>query len=194
VELEAPAWVEAPNPRSPAAISDGIYSQAMNLAARLIKEARVAARLTQAELARRAGTSQPTIAAYEAGDKIPNASTLERVLGATGTTLTAIRSETSRPSGRLRRLLEERRDEIVELAARHHARNLRVFGSVARGEETDASDVDLLVDMDPGRSLLDQVRLRRELGQLLAVDVDVVTTGGLLERDEATILREAVPL
>jgi predicted nucleotidyltransferase len=69
-----------------------------------------------------------------------------------------------------------------------------VFGSVARGEETEASDVDLLVDTDPGRSLLDQVRLRRELGELLGVDVDVVTTGGLLERDGNTILGEAVPL
>jgi hypothetical protein len=166
----------------------------MTLAGRLIKEARAAAALTQAELARLAGTSQPTIAAYESGDKIPNVSTLERVLGATGTTLTATRSRATRPSGRLLRLLEERRDEIVELAARHHARNVRVFGSVARGEETETSDVDLLVDMDPGRSLLDQVRLRRELGELLAVDVDVVTTGGLLERDEASILGEAVRL
>jgi hypothetical protein len=166
----------------------------MSLAARLIREARAAAGITQAELARRAGTSQPTIAAYEAGEKVPNASTLERVLGATGTRLVATRSETARPSGRLRRLLHERRDEIVELAARHHARNVRVFGSVARGEETEASDVDLLVDTDPGRSLLDQVRLRRELGELLGVDVDVVTTGGLLERDGNTILGEAVPL
>ncbi|HLA93252.1 MAG TPA: helix-turn-helix domain-containing protein [Actinomycetota bacterium] len=166
----------------------------MTLAARLIREARSAAGLTQAELARRAGTSQPTIAAYEAGDKVPNVSTLERVLGATGTTLTASRSEVSRASGRLRRLLEERRDEIVELAARHYARNVRVFGSVARGEETVTSDVDLLVDMDAGRSLLDQVRLRRELSDLLGVDVDVVTTGGLLERDEDTILGAAVPL
>lgn len=166
----------------------------MTLAARLIKEARTAAGLTQAELAQRAGTSQPTIAAYEAGDKVPNVSTLERVLGATGTTLTAIRSQGSQRSGRLRRLLEQRRAEIVELATRHHARNVRVFGSVARGEETEASDIDLLVDMDPGRSLLDQVRLRRELAELLAVEVDVVTTGGLLARDESSILGEAVPL
>ena len=166
----------------------------MRLAARLIKEARSAAGLTQAQLAERAGTSQPTIAAYEAGDKVPNVSTLERVLRATGTTLVASRSPSARPSGRLRRLLEQRREEIVELAARHHARNIRVFGSVARGEETNASDVDLLVDMDPGRSLLDQVRLRRELAELLGVEVDVVTTGGLLERDEGSILGEAVPL
>lgn len=166
----------------------------MTLAARLIKEARSAASMTQAELAERAGTSQPTIAAYEAGDKVPNASTLERVLHAMGTTLVASRSPAGRPSGRLRRLLEQRRDGIIEVAARHHASNVRVFGSIARGEETDSSDVDLLVDMEPGRSLLDQVRLRRELAQLLGVEVDVVTTGGLLERDRVTILGEAVLL
>jgi hypothetical protein len=166
----------------------------MGLAARLIKEARSTAGLTQAELAELAGTSQPTIASYEAGDKVPNVSTLERVLRATGTTLVASRLPAGRPSGRLSRLLDQRRDGIVELAARHHASNVRVFGSIARGEETDTSDVDLLVDMDPGRSLLDQVRLRRELSQLLGVEVDVVTSGGLLERDKVTIFTEAVPL
>ena len=164
------------------------------LAARLIKDARTGAGFTQSELARRAGTSQPTIAAYEAGNKVPTVSTLERVLRATGTTLVANRSRSGLPSGRLRGLLERRREEIVELAARHRARNVRVFGSVARGEETGTSDVDLLVDMDLGGSLLDQVRLRRDLHELLDVDVDVVTSGGLLERDRATILAEAVPL
>lgn len=165
----------------------------MVLSARLIKESRAAAGLTQAELAERAGTSQPTIAAYEAGDKIPNVATLERVLRAAGTNLTTSRSRGTRHADRLRRLLSERRDEMLETAARHHARNVRVFGSVARGEETDASDIDLLVDMDPGRSLLDQVRLRRAMSELLGVEVDVVTTGGLLQRDRS-ILDDAVPL
>lgn len=164
------------------------------MAARLIKNARTGAGFTQSELAERAGTSQPTIAAYEAGSKVPTVSTLERVLRATGTNLVASRPSSGLPSGRLRGLLERRRNEIVELAARHHARNVRVFGSVARGEETGTSDVDLLVDMDPGGSLLDQVRLRRDLRELLGVDVDVVTSGGLLERDRATILPEAVPI
>lgn len=164
------------------------------MAARLIKDARTGAGFTQSELAERAGTSQPTIAAYEAGSKVPTVSTLERVLRATGTNLVASRPSSGLPSGRLRGLLERRRNEIVELAARHHARNVRVFGSVARGEETGTSDVDLLVDMDPGGSLLDQVRLRRDLRELLGVDVDVVTSGGLLERDRATILPEAVPI
>ena len=166
----------------------------MILSARLIKEARATAGLTQAELARRAGTSQPTIAAYESGDKIPNSATLERLLGAAGTNLTASRARGTKRTDRLRRLLRERRDEILEVAAYHHAGNVRVFGSVARGEEIEGSDIDLLVDMEPGRSLLDQVRLRRAMSQLLGVDVDVITSGGLLERDRRTILQEAVPI
>ena len=166
----------------------------MTLSAQLIKEARAAAGLTQAELARRAGTSQPTVAAYEAGDKIPNVATLERLLRTAGTNLTTSRHRGTQRTDRLRRLLSERRDEVLEVAAQHHAGNVRVFGSVARGEETEGSDIDLLVDMEPGRSLLDQVRLRRAMSELLGVDVDVVTSGGLLPRDRSTILDEAVPL
>jgi predicted nucleotidyltransferase/DNA-binding XRE family transcriptional regulator len=166
----------------------------MILSAKLIRESRTAAGLTQAELARRAGTSQPTIAAYEAGDKIPRVATLERLLQAAGASL-----EVSRPRGaggrdRLRRLLHEHREEILELAADHHATNVRVFGSVARGEETGRSDLDLLVDMEAGRSLLDQVRLRRALTDLLGVDIDVVASGGLLERDRSSILGEAIAI
>lgn len=165
----------------------------MTISARLIKEARTAAGLTQAELARRAGTSQPTVAAYESGDKIPNVATLDRLLRATGASLAADLPRPMQPTGRLGRLLRERRDQILEVAANHHAGNVRVFGSVARGEEDEGSDIDLLVDMEPGRSLLDQVRLRRAIGELLGLDVDVVTSGGLLERD-ASLLEEALPI
>lgn len=166
----------------------------MTLSARLIREARVAAGLTQSELARRAGTSQPTVAAYEAGDKVPTVATMERLLDVAGVRLTSSPSLGGRRTSSLRRLLRARRREILELATKHHARNVRVFGSVARGEETGRSDIDLLVDMEPGRSLLDQVRLRRELSELLGVSVDLLTSGGLQKRDHTTILREAVPI
>jgi predicted nucleotidyltransferase len=159
----------------------------------LIREARVSAGLTQAELARRAGTSQPTIAAYESGDKNPTAATLERVLRAAGSSLALNRREGREPRP-LARLIRERRREILQLAAQHHARNLRVFGSVARGSESGGSDIDFLVDMEPGRSLLDQVRLRRALTNLLGVEVDVVTSAGLLERDRRSTLDEAIPI
>jgi hypothetical protein len=166
----------------------------MESSAKLIKEARSAAGLTQAELARRAGTSQPTVAAYESGDKIPNVSTLERLLRAAGADLEVRPLSSGGRVPGLARLLRERREEILEVAARHHARNVRVFGSVAGGRSAAGSDVDLLVDLEPGSSLLDQVRLRRALIELLGVEVDVVTTRGLLPRDRDTILREAVPV
>jgi predicted nucleotidyltransferase len=70
---------------------------------------------------------------------------------------------------------------------------VRVFGSVARGRARAGSDVDLLVDMDRDASLLDQVRLRRALEELLGIEVDVVTSRSLLERD-SNIRDEAVPL
>lgn len=150
--------------------------------------------MSQVELARRARTSQPAVAAYESGAKIPTVATLERLLRAAGADLTASPARVGKRTGRLRRLLHERRDEILQLAARHHSGNIRVFGSVARGEETDRSDIDLLVDVEPGRSLLDQVRLRRAVSELLGVEVDVVVSSGLRERDWEAILKEAIPI
>lgn len=82
-------------------------------------------------------------------------------------------------------LVNEKRDDILRLATAHGARNVRVFGSVARSEADAASDIDLLVDLEPGRGLLDLGGLLMNLQALLDRPVDVVT-----ER----VLREAVPL
>ena len=89
--------------------------------------------------------------------------------------------------------LRERRDELLEVAQRRGGKAVWVFGSVARGEATPASDIDFLVEFEPGRSLLDQVHLMDELGFLLGARVDVIAKGGLLERD-GDILAEAVRL
>jgi len=91
-------------------------------------------------------------------------------------------------------LRAERRGEILRLAERHGARNLRVFGSVARGEAGEASDVDLLVDWEPGRSLLDHVGLVQDLQELLGVKVHVGTERSLHWYVRDRILREATPL
>lgn len=91
-------------------------------------------------------------------------------------------------------LLENKRREILRLAAQHGARNIRVFGSVARGEADAQSDVDFLVDMESGRSLLDLGGLLMDLQELLGRPVDVVTEKGLRERIRERVLREAVPL
>ena len=88
-------------------------------------------------------------------------------------------------------LSDEVRADIRRLAARHGAHSVRVFGSFARGEAGPDSDIDLLVDFEPGRSLLDQVTLAQELEASLGRRVDVVTEGGLYWLLRRRILREA---
>ena len=90
--------------------------------------------------------------------------------------------------------LRFRRDEVTGCAASHGARNVRVFGSVARGDASSASDLDLLVEMEPGRSLLDLVALWQALGDLLGGEVDVLSEHGLSPHLRDRILSEAVPL
>ena len=90
--------------------------------------------------------------------------------------------------------LRRRRNEILRLASVHGATNIRVFGSVARGEADERSDVDFLVDMRSGRSLLDLGGLQEDLRHLLSLRVDVVTERGLKARIRDRVLREAVPL
>lgn len=90
--------------------------------------------------------------------------------------------------------LRKRRDRILRVAARHGARNVRVIGSVARGEADAQSDVDFLVKLDHGRSLLDHAGLIIDLEKLLGCKVDVATDGGLKERIRERVMREAVAL
>ncbi len=91
-------------------------------------------------------------------------------------------------------LLKEKREEILQVAAKHGAHNVRVFGSVARGEADEQSDIDLVVEFEPGRSLLDHAALWLELQELLGCKVDVVSDRGIKPRIRDRVLREAVPL
>lgn len=95
--------------------------------------------------------------------------------------------------GLRRDLVEAKRAEICSVVRRHRGRSVAVFGSVARGDETAASDIDFLVDFEPGSSLFDLLHISEELEQLLGVPVDVISAGGLKDRDDH-IRREAVPL
>ncbi len=90
--------------------------------------------------------------------------------------------------------LQKKREAILDLCARHGATKVRVFGSVARGEAQEGSDLDLLVVFEEGRTLLDHARLKLALEGLLGVPVDVVSEGGLAPRLRERVLREAIPL
>lgn len=94
----------------------------------------------------------------------------------------------------LETLLRAKRDEILQICAKYGARNVRVFGSVARGEADEQSDIDLLVEFEPNRSLLDHAGLWVELQDLLGVKVDVVSERGLKPRIRQRVLQEAIPL
>lgn len=91
-------------------------------------------------------------------------------------------------------VLKAQRDEILRIAARHGAYNVRVFGSVARGDAREDSDVDFLIELERGRSLLDHAGLLVDLQELLGRKVDVVTERGLRPRIRDRVLSEAVPL
>jgi len=94
----------------------------------------------------------------------------------------------------LEQVLKDKREEIIRVAAKHGARNVRVFGSVARGDADEQSDIDLVVEFDADRSLLDHAALWLELQQLLGHKVDVVSERGIKPRIRERVLREAVPL
>lgn len=90
--------------------------------------------------------------------------------------------------------LRTKREEILTIAARHGARNIRVCGSIARGTADERSDIDFPVDREPGRSLLDLGGLWSDLNERLGIKVDVVTEKGLRDSIRESVLREAVPL
>jgi uncharacterized protein len=100
----------------------------------------------------------------------------------------------SKTAAAYRELLQVKREDILRTAIRHGAFNVRVFGSGARGEADAESDIDLLVDVEPGRTLFDLSELLLDLQELLGRNVDIVTEKGLHSRIRQRILKEAVPL
>jgi predicted nucleotidyltransferase len=136
--------------------------------------------ITQSELARWVGISRSAVAAYESGTRTPSAETLKRLQ----------RCLSPLPRG----VLADRRDAVISLLGRHRAKDVLVFGSVARGEDTFDSDIDLLFDFDEEASVFDAGGLLEDLQELLApFHVDLVSAGALLPRDE-NIRVEARPI
>jgi hypothetical protein len=139
------------------------------------------------------------ISVYESGRREPALSTLERLVAATGHRL-ILGLETDPdvrpglPDTPLGRRLRQRRAAVLAAASRHGASNVRVFGSVARGEDTSASDIDLLVDLVPETGLFSIGRLEREISEVLGVHVDVAPSDSLLPAVRAEAEAEAIEL
>jgi hypothetical protein len=146
--------------------------------AKRLRAARVEAGLTQAQLAHRGKTSQPRISSYEKGTVVPLESTQERLL----------KCARNPPAV----MLDRCRDDVVAAAAKRHLTNVRVFGSVARNEDTLMSDIDLLVTATPGASLFDIVGFAAEVEAFLGYPVDVVSDRSI--DPNSAIAREALSL
>lgn len=144
-----------------------------------IRRARLAGGLTQKQLAGRAGIAQPNLAAYESGRRAVSEEVAEKL----------IHSARPRPSV----ALWKHADEVRRIALRHGVTRVRVFGSVARGDDRFNSDVDLLVQLRPETSLFDLVEMTAEIEALLGCPIDLISEAGLGDRD-AHLLAEAVPL
>lgn len=167
-------------------------------AGRLLREARTAAGLSQAQLAEQAGVTQSVISVYEAGRRQPSVSTLATLIAATGYELDLSvrkpRRGAQHLTGPVGRRLRERRSEVVELLARHDVTVLGVFGSVARGEDRPDSDVDLLVQLPSGMGLFALARVQDELEQLLGALVDLIPETGLKDGVRPAVQADLVPL
>ena len=94
----------------------------------------------------------------------------------------------------LSQLLQQKRRQVLEIAHQHGASNVRIFGSVARGETTETSDLDLLIEMAPERTLLDVIAIKQDLEELLGCKVDVVTEAAISPYLRDKVLHEAVRL
>lgn len=143
-----------------------------------LKQLREQSGMTQRELAEATGVGRANIAAYETGRRRLTVSMRQRLMA---------------PLRRPSQVLEARRDEIRDLIGAAGMRDARVIGSVAHGEDSPTSDLDLLVRVPDGTGMFAFAQLREDLEDLLGIPVDLVSEGGLTPR-HAGVLAEAVPL
>ena len=157
-------------------IANSLYTRFMK-AGEVLRNARSKSGMSQVEVARRSGIAQSVISDYERGKREPGADTYSQLLEILGFTLelrARRRTKTpTLPDSKLARLVLRHRQEIIALARKHGARNVRVFGSVATGKTKKRSDIDFLVDLDPGVGLLKMISLELKLKDLLGVKVDL---------------------
>ena len=165
----------------------------------VLREARQRARLSQTDLARRAGVAQSVISMYESDRREPGLGTLTKLIEATGHKLSLELSPPDQgqlglPDSPFGRRLRRHRRAVTEMLAQAGAHNPRVFGSVARAEDTDNSDIDILVDLDDTVGLVTLARLTRELSTLLRTEVDIVPAATLRPGIRERVLSEAIAL
>lgn len=157
-------------------IANSLYTKDMK-AGEVLRDARKRSGLSQLEVARRSGIAQSVISDYERGKREPGADTYTQLLEILGYKLELRARRRAKaptlPDSKLARLVLRHRKEIIALARQHGARNVRVFGSVATGKTKKRSDIDFLVDLDPGVGLLKMISLELKLKDLLGVKVDL---------------------
>jgi len=162
-------------------------------AASTIRGARVRAGLTQTELAAKANVSQSVVSAYESSKREPSFETLRKLVAATGFDLDVILVPAAPKTSR-RQAVDQNRMRLQRTLGRLGARNIRLFGSVARGDDGPDSDVDLLVDVAPDVGLFALGRMRSEAERVLGTPVDVVPANSLKSDVVERVLAEAIAL
>lgn len=162
----------------------------------IVEEIRRLAGLTQAELAARAGTSQAAVARYENGRSHPSTATLQRLTRAAGfeVQIKLVPVPASNLGSERASKLRKNRGEIKLLLASVGASNPRIFGSVARGEDSETSDIDLLVDFDVTHGLFSILDINSKLSELLEERVEVSPVSILKASILESALKDAVPL
>lgn len=181
------------HPYRRSAVLDGMDPSAG--AASVLRQARRRAGLSQVELARRAGVTQSVISVYESGRRQPSVAKLSRLVDAAGSTLEIGLGDAEAPADiPLLAHVQLNAGGIRRAVSAHGMRALGVFGSVARGEATAESDIDLLIDVPTGIGLLALGRLREELSTMLEAEIDLVPEAGLKPSVRESVMDDLVPL
>ena len=167
--------------------------------AQVLRDSRQLGGLTQSQLSTRSGITQSVISAYERGRREPGAETFLMLIEAAGLDFTIrVPTNTYRhptlPDSAQTRALVKHRQRILDLVAEHHASNVRIFGSVARGEAKPDSDIDILVDFEKGATLFDLSGLTEKLRELLHFKIDLGDPKSLKPHVQPSVAKDQLSL
>ena len=167
--------------------------------AQVLRDARQLGGLTQSQLATRSGITQSVISAYERGRREPGAETFLLLIEAAGLDfIIRVPTNTYRhptlPDSAQTRALVKHQQRILDLVAEHHASNVRIFGSVARGEARPDSDIDILVDFEKGATLFDLSGLTEKLRELLHFKIDLGDPKSLKPHVQPSVAKDQLSL